>query len=246
MSLSKPNKNDAFTMKEMTLPAVRMIEGTLPSSYMKELNSFIDKNKENANDYSDNLVGQIKQHEMSAQLNLDLKAPTIKSLINIFQVAGKRLIQSYSDIIPMKQNELSESSIDCFSMWTVHSYAGDYNPLHDHDVSYHKKLMSLSCILYCKVPPQIENMDCSGESFYENSGVSDGFTHFVWGTNTTADYLTLRPRQDRFVQPQEGKFLMFPCWLKHQVSPFYGDGERRTLSANFKIDYQYVKNELSI
>ena len=29
---------------------------------------------------------------------------------------------------------------------------------------------------------------------------------------------------------------MFPNWLKHGVSPFYGEGERRTLSANFEIE----------
>ena len=29
---------------------------------------------------------------------------------------------------------------------------------------------------------------------------------------------------------------MFPNWLKHAVSPFYGEGERRTLSANFEIE----------
>jgi len=25
---------------------------------------------------------------------------------------------------------------------------------------------------------------------------------------------------------------MFPAWLKHSVMPFYGDGERRTMSCN--------------
>ena len=29
---------------------------------------------------------------------------------------------------------------------------------------------------------------------------------------------------------------MFPNWLKHAVSPFYGEGERRSLSANFEIE----------
>ena len=241
MSLSKPNKNDEFTMKDIAIPAVKMVEGQLPSSYMGELNSYIDKHRGDANDYSNHLVGQIKQNERSAQLDLDMKAPVIKSLIDILQVAGKRLIHSYSDTIPIKENDLVQSSLDCFSIWTVHSYAGDYNPLHDHDVSYDKKVMSLSCILYCKVPPQIEESDNSNSSFYENSGISDGYTQFVWGANTSADYLTLRPRQDKFIKPEEGKFLIFPCLLKHSVMPFYGNGERRTLSANFKTEYKLTK-----
>ena len=41
-----------------------------------------------------------------------------------------------------------KAPIDCFSMWTVHSYEGDYNPLHDHDVSYDQKCMAFSIILY--------------------------------------------------------------------------------------------------
>lgn len=237
MSLSKPNKNDAFNLKTVSMPAVTMIEGKLPLNYMEELNSYIDENRAKARDYSNHLVGQIKQHELSAQLDLDKKAPVVQSLMQILGVAGKRLLQNIGTF-PLPEDQYDKIPVECFSIWTVHSYSGDYNPLHDHDVSYDKKVMSFSCILYCKVPPQIEEIDESSNYFYENSGVTDGSTHFVWGTNTSADYLTLRPKQDKFVKPEVGKFLVFPCWLKHQVMPFYGDGERRTLSANFKTEFK--------
>ena len=29
--------------------------------------------------------------------------------------------------------------------------------------------------------------------------------------------------------------IIFPNWLQHTVMPFFGDGERRTMSANFNI-----------
>ena len=29
--------------------------------------------------------------------------------------------------------------------------------------------------------------------------------------------------------------LMFPAWLRHGVNPFFGEGERRTMSANLNI-----------
>ena len=237
MSLSEPDKNDALTMKTISIPAVNMIEGRLPLTYMNELNAHIDENRHKRNDYSNHLVGQIKQHELSEQLDLDRNAPVVKSLLEILAVGGKRLIQSMS-IFPFPPDQYDAIPVECFSAWTVHSYAGDYNPLHDHDVSYDKKVMSFSCILYCKVPPQIEAIDESNTSFYENSGVTDGSTHFVWGTNTSADYLTLRPRGDKFIKPEVGKFLVFPCWLKHQVFPFQGEGERTTLSANFKTEFR--------
>ena len=34
------------------------------------------------------------------------------------------------------------------------------------------------------------------------------------------------------VVPEEGKFTIFPSWLKHSVSPFYGPGVRRAVSFN--------------
>jgi hypothetical protein len=29
--------------------------------------------------------------------------------------------------------------------------------------------------------------------------------------------------------------LMFPSWLRHGVMPFFGEGERRTFSANMNV-----------
>ena len=29
--------------------------------------------------------------------------------------------------------------------------------------------------------------------------------------------------------------MIFPNWLQHCVMPFFGEGERRTMSANFNI-----------
>ena len=39
--------------------------------------------------------------------------------------------------------------------------------------------------------------------------------------------------------------LMFPNWLKHSVSPFYGEGERRTLSANFRVPFSSTAKDES-
>ena len=34
------------------------------------------------------------------------------------------------------------------------------------------------------------------------------------------------------VIPEEGKFIIFPAWLKHSVTPFFGPGVRRAVSFN--------------
>ena len=45
------------------------------------------------------------------------------------------------------------------------------------------------------------------------------------------------------IKPEVGKMLIFPKWLNHQVYPFFGEGERRTLSANFNVHYSANENK---
>ena len=96
--------------------------------------------------------------------------------------------------------------------------------------------MAFSIILYCTVPDQIAKLG-DNKKLHSNGGATDGCTYFTWGTNTGADHLVLKPKTDRYVVPEEGKFLIFPSWLNHSVAPFYGPGERRTLSANFRVPF---------
>ena len=130
-------------------------------------------------------------------------------------------------------------------MWTVHSYAGDYNPLHDHGT---RSYMGLSCILFLKVPPQIEAIGLPSEEMIAAgvtpgfqglngaSGAVDGFTYLCWGVNGMRDVNMLRPIQEEYVKPEVGTMIIFPAWLRHAVMPFAGEGERRTFSANINVD----------
>jgi len=43
-----------------------------------------------------------------------------------------------------------------------------------------------------------------------------------------------------YVQPEVGKVVIFPIWLLHQVAPFFGEGERRTMSCNIDIINSHV------
>ena len=72
-----------------------------------------------------------------------------------------------------------KAPIDCFSMWTVHSYDGDYNPLHDHDVSYDQKCMAFSIILYCMVPDQIAKL--GDNTKLHSNGVLQMVVHILLG-----------------------------------------------------------------
>ena len=242
----EPEDGQRVDLKINQIPGMTFLEGKLPRVMLDELNAHIDEHREKMADYSSNLVGQIKQTEKSQQLSLDRSNPTVQGLINLLGSAGRAFLKSYSGQIPMDggASAFDKAPIDCFSMWTVHSYEGDYNPLHDHDVSYDQKCMAFSIILYCLVPPQIAKLGDSTK-LHSNGGATDGCTYFNWGTNTGADHLVLKPKTDRYVVPEEGKFLIFPSWLNHSVAPFYGKGERRTLSANFRVPFSSTAKDES-
>ena len=143
----------------------------------------------------------------------------------------------------MKNVTKKDYEVSIKDAWTVHSYEGDYNPLHDHGTA---TPIGLSCILYLKVPEQIANLPNPAEDFEglnSSSGAVDGFTYFTWGTNGMRDVNMLRPITEEYVKPEVGTLIMFPSWLRHSVNPFFGDGERRTFSANINIMKKVSTNE---
>ena len=208
--------------------AVNIMRIQIPEDVMSEINEHIDNTIIPANkDYSKGLVGQISHDKRSAQLHFPHNDDGV----------GKQ----FSDVITRLGSEYIDrvvgirSDIEMQSMWTVHSYEGDYNPVHDHGT---KTPMGLSCILYLKVPPQIEKLGNPAEHFEglnESSGAVDGFTYLTWGVNGMRDINILRPITEEYVKPEVGTMLMFPAWLRHGVMPFFGDGERRTFSCNMNV-----------
>ena len=117
-------------------------------------------------------------------------------------------------------------------IWSVHSYEGDYNPIHDHGT---KTIMGISTTAWTKVPQQILDQPTAGSplySKYNSSGSCDGYLAFNYGRNEIMNVERLRPPQSAEMQPEVGKLLIFPSWLQHMVYPFFGDGERRTVASN--------------
>ena len=68
------------------------------------------------------LVGQIRQNKKSAQLQMDLQEKMPAALAGVIvQVATEYL-----------KGQGFDAAVTANDMWSVHSYEGDYNPLHDH------------------------------------------------------------------------------------------------------------------
>ena len=216
--------------KLISPPALNILGATLPKYFVDSMNEYIDKDVIPHNEsYAHGLVGQINQNKKSAQLSYRLmETQEGRDLKTILDSSCKLYLQ---------QIGFSDKIADVFQCWTVHSYSGDYNPMHDHGV---KTLAGLSMILYLKVPECIQKLenpiDKGGNVYLNNSsGEVDGFTYFSWANVGTKMYNMLFPSGEMYIKPEVGRLIIFPNWLKHSVMPFFGDGERRTLSANANI-----------
>ena len=221
--------------------AVNIMRAEIPLNVIDELNQHIDEVIiPDGQDLSGELVGQINQNEKSAQWLFPHNDGGVgEQFADILNNLGKEYIkQTLGD-------GDKEIKTDVQTMWTVHSYAGDYNPLHDHGT---RSFMGLSGILYLKVPPQIEAIGVPPEDMVAAgvtpgfqglngaSGAVDGFTYLCWGTNGMRDVNMLRPITEEYVKPEVGTMIIFPAWLRHAVMPFSGEGERRTFSANLNVE----------
>tara|TARA_B100001996_G_scaffold191838_1_gene146825 strand:+ start:228 stop:1073 length:846 start_codon:yes stop_codon:yes gene_type:complete len=223
--------------------ALHMLRVDLPTDFIENINNYIDEelipldenygkvkgNAELQHSYSKGLVGQIRQDDRSAQLDCQ-----------IFDTERGKLLKSTLDTCSkeyLRQIGHGTSHADVFEAWTVHSFAGDYNPLHDHGVLTPG---GLSMILYLQVPECISKLpdpDDKGGNvwFNDNSGDIDGFTYFIWDQRNQDMLRKLYPVAEEYFKPKVGTLLVFPNWLKHAVMPFHGEGERRTLAANANI-----------
>jgi hypothetical protein len=213
--------------------AVNIMRAEIPLNIIDELNDHIDEVIiPAAQDLSSGLVGQINQNEKSGQWVFPHDdGGAGEQWANVLNGLAKTYIkQTLADT----GGDDKEIKTDIQNMWTVHSYAGDYNPLHDHGT---RSYMGLSCILFLKVPPQIE-ANKSLQGLNGASGAVDGFTYLCWGVNGMRDVNMLRPIQEEYVKPEVGTMIIFPSWLRHAVMPFSGEGERRTFSANINVEMQ--------
>ena len=213
------------------LPAAMMLECQLPDDIIDDLNEYLDEYKDTAEKKSlaGTLVGQIHQGE---QLLMDHNHPILKDYYRFITTMGVIYLESFMNITGAKFDPIT---VDIDELWSVHSFEGDYNPIHDHGT---KTLMGISTTCWTLVPEQIGKLGETGTgnsenySLYNDSGACDGFLAFTYGRNEIMNTERLRPPQSITLQPKIGRQLMFPSWMQHMVYPFFGDGERRTVAAN--------------
>jgi hypothetical protein len=226
-SLDKQKENKSFDTQAQikTIPSYKLMAIQFPDTFIDDINKHIDEVIIPSNvSHESQLVGQINQNEKSAQWTFPLDDKMGKDFKTVIDRCATSLLQ---DKLGYQRGSIAEA----FESWTVHSYAGDYNPLHAHGC---ETPAGLSMILYLKVPKCIEEKS-NFPKLHNAAGGVDGFTGLITSTNTIADVYRLKLDAQEYIKPKKGFCIIFPNWLQHCVMPFYGDGERRTMSANFNI-----------
>lgn len=211
------------------LPSVYLMELDIPIAFVDDCNNYLDEliKQENRISAASTLVGQIKRGEQLLMDHTDLRlVPFCHFLQEMAVVYITQFMEQSGQVLDGNRH------IEVDELWSVHSYDGDYNPIHDHGT---KTVMGISCTTWTKVPSQILEGPRPGSQeygLYNASGESDGCLCFNFGQSSTLDKERLKPTQNVVVRPQVGRLYMFPSWMQHMVYPFRGEGERRTVAAN--------------
>lgn len=220
-----------INLKMHELPQVILMEVQLPMPMVDDLNTYLDDLMvaEDRLDHSKHLVGQIQSGQ---QLTMNAEDEKVIRFTQTINQLGMEYIKHYVRRVGSSKLFPDNMQVGVDEMWSVHSYAGDYNPIHDHSVP---SITGLAATTWTKVPEQITKQKSPNDGEYNlfgASGNSDGFLAFNYGKTSSLDNPMLKPPTTCTIQPEVGKLFIFPIWLQHMVYPFKGEGERRTVAAN--------------
>ena len=182
----------------------------MPNSLINKINKFIE----------DEIDGSINKNleldhgpKLAGQVNQEIKLPEqiIKGeYLNFLTVFTKAYI---------KQSINKEiTRFELIASWVVRQFENEYNPPHYHGGH-------ISGVGYLKLP---ENFGASKQESKKTN--PHGNINFIHGTKQFLSNAIVDEK------PKVGNYYIFPNYLYHSVNPFYGEGERRSVSFNAYID----------
>ena len=219
-------KDDSVEFKTVVLPKAMILDARIPDDVIKDLNAYLDAiyDSDDRRSYSHSLVGQIKQGQ---QLEMNPAHPAVRAYTQALCELGARYIDAFGRDIG---TDYPQSSVSVDSMWSVHSYAGDYNPMHSHS---NDSFVGLATVLWTRVPQAIRERTDSDQK--NASGAADGCLELHYGSSWTNDFRMFKVPQYKIMRPAEGQQILFPNWMEHAVYPFSCEGERRSVVANLNV-----------
>jgi|TARA_B100000508_G_scaffold67868_1_gene52954 uncharacterized protein (TIGR02466 family) len=182
----------------------------LPEGVIKKLNEVVDVIKDKK-DMGARLAGVIETESEIPHSMLEEK-----KVMNIFHALSRSYIeQAYLNAGLQDQWNAMDVKTQMQSIWSVSQYENEYNPQHNHSHC------QISAVLYLKIPAM------KPRNIPNKPREKDGQIEFTFCTNesifTTGSFVA---------RPKPGMCLLFPNTLYHQVYPFQGSGERRSIAFN--------------
>ena len=182
-----------------TVPSVLLLEAQMPDEMVSGLNHYLDDllEQEDRHSHAGTLVGQIGHGE---QLTMDHHDSRLEDFVRMSGTLAVEYLKAFGST----GNPINHRRVEVDELWSLHSYEGDYNPIHDHGT---KTIMGLSCTSWTKVPQQILDQPTAGSpeyNLYNASGDSDGCLAFQYGLNSVIDVERLRPPQSFVIKPEIG------------------------------------------
>ena len=185
----------------------------LSPSFVEKLNNSMNDKLE---DWSDNLVGKVKQELKFDDDIINFFIEEMKDFIMRYQLNT----EVYTSMGRAGLDPNSNYGISTTSGWFIRQFEGEYNPVHVHPDSM------VSCVGYLKLPEGIEE---EWEEDYKDHPPSHGHIQFFHGSSlpySSTNFL---------FKPQVGDFIIFPAHMFHTVYPFKTKGERRSFSVNLTV-----------
>lgn len=205
----------------------------VPEKILNNLNIYLDDIYKNPDSVSRHtgLAGAIKMlnGKKGKQLFMDPEHKLVKPYTDFLMLCS----QVYSSQMHNYKFENNKIKLNVCDIWSVHQYETDYNPQH-----FHTNPVSdygLSSFLHIKLPEQLID---GSKLKKKNENAKDGLTTLRWDDMSNDISLRLfKFGGIRYSKGETGVLYLFPQWLEHQVYPFFGKGERRSVAANVSVTY---------
>ena len=194
----------------------------LPERFIKKLNEVVDVIKDKK-DMGARLAGVIETESEIPHSMLEEK-----KVMDIFHALSRGYIeQAYLNAGQKDLWNIMDVKTQMQSIWSVSQYENEYNPQHNH------AHCQISAVLYLKIPAM------KPRNIPNKPKEKDGQIEFTFNSNndifTTGSFVA---------RPKPGMCLLFPNTLYHQVYPFQGSGERRSIA--FNMTYKGFKKNSGI
>ena len=176
--------------------------------------------------HTKNLAGHVdNSYKLSQEIGQEFWDHSLQALTEAYG----RNIQNEGEGIPIP----SRHPFYMENWWVNFQKAGDFNPLHKHTGVY-------SFVIWVKIPTDSKEQNDLPIGKNRNGNVISDF-EFTY-TDISG---RLRSYVYKMSKNMEGRMLIFPSWLRHQVYPFYNtDEDRISVSGNIFLDTSktYIKD----